>query len=29
MSGLMQRPFVALGLLAMGMAVIPLNDAFI
>ena len=29
MPGLMQRPFVALGLLAMGMAVIPLNDAFI
>ena len=29
MSGLMQRPFIALGLLAMGMAVIPLNDAFI
>ena len=29
MPGLMQRPFIALGLLAMGMAVIPLNDAFI
>ena len=29
MSGLMQRPFIALGLLALGMAVIPLNDAFI
>ena len=29
MSGLMQRPFIALGLLALGMGVIPLNDAFI
>ena len=29
MSCWMQRPFVALGLLALGMAIIPLNDAFI
>lgn len=29
MSGWMQRPFVALGLLALGMGIIPLNDAFI
>ena len=29
MSGFMQRPFVALGFLALGMGVIPLNDAFI
>ena len=29
MSGLMQRPFIALGLLALGMGVIPLNDALI
>jgi len=29
MSGWMQRPFVAVGLLALGMAIIPLNDAFI
>ena len=29
MSGWMQRPFIALGLLALGMGIIPLNDAFI
>jgi S-adenosylmethionine uptake transporter len=29
MSGWNQRPMVALGLLALGMAIIPLNDAFI
>ncbi|MGC6453060.1 MAG: DMT family transporter [Candidatus Puniceispirillaceae bacterium] len=29
MSGWMQRPFVALGLLALGMGLIPLNDALI
>lgn len=29
MSGWMQRPFVALGLLALAMGIIPLNDAFI
>ena len=29
MSGWMQRPFVAVGLLALGMGIIPLNDAFI
>ena len=29
MSGWMQRPFIALGLLSLGMGIIPLNDAFI
>ena len=29
MTGWMQRPFVALGMLAMAMAMIPLNDGLI
>ena len=29
MTGWMQRPFVALGMLAIAMAMIPLNDALI